>query len=71
MPPQRTEQVPRTKFEEIALDEGLIVLQYMLDILRTVDDDTRWQRRHRDLESLEADLALALAKPVQELVPGL
>lgn len=43
----------------------------MLDVLRAVDDDGRRQRRHRDLERAKAKLSLALAEPVEQLVPCL
>ena len=43
----------------------------MLDVLRTIDDNTRWKRRHRDLKSAEADFSSTLTEPVKQLVPWL
>ncbi len=43
----------------------------MLDVLRAVDNDGRRQRRHRDLKRAKANLSLALAEPIEQLVPCL
>lgn len=43
----------------------------MLDILRAVDNDGRRQRRHRDFKRAKANLSLALAEPIEQLVPCL
>ena len=66
-----TEQIPGSNFEKISLDKDITILQHMLDILRTVDDNTRWKRRHRDLKSAEADFSSTITEPVKQLVPWL
>lgn len=66
-----TEKIPGSELEEISLDEDVVVLQHMLDVLWAVDDDGRRQRRHRDLKRAKANLSLALAEPVEQLVPWL
>ena len=41
-----TEQVPGSELEEISFDKDVVVFQYMLEVLRIVDDDGRWERWH-------------------------
>ena len=62
----RTEQIPRSKAEEVSFDKKHIILQDMLNIGGIIDDNARGKRWNRDLIGIKADDSLTLDEPIKE-----